>query len=80
LHPEVYIIILPAFGIVSMIVPRFVIKPIFGQCGPINSIKNILKHTISGNLLNKNKDTLNQIQVIIPLFINNPRVTNVHEN
>ncbi|MGP1916565.1 MAG: cbb3-type cytochrome c oxidase subunit I [Candidatus Hodgkinia cicadicola] len=37
-HPEVYALILPAFGIVSEIVSRFARKPIFGKTGMILSM------------------------------------------
>jgi heme/copper-type cytochrome/quinol oxidase subunit 1 len=40
-HPEVYIIILPAFGIVSMVIPRFSIKPIFGFIGMVYAMLSI---------------------------------------
>jgi len=32
-HPEIYIIIIPAFGIISQIVPTFSRKPVFGYLG-----------------------------------------------
>jgi heme/copper-type cytochrome/quinol oxidase subunit 1 len=40
-HPEVYIIIIPAFGIVSHVISTFSNKPIFGQLGMIYAICSI---------------------------------------
>lgn len=41
LHPEVYILIIPAFGIVSQIVCTFVDKPIFGYLGMCYAMASI---------------------------------------
>ncbi|HEY5790745.1 MAG TPA: cytochrome c oxidase subunit I [Gammaproteobacteria bacterium] len=40
-HPEVYIMILPAFGIVSEIIPAFARKPLFGRTSMIIAIASI---------------------------------------
>src|SRR5690606_36314215 len=40
-HPEVYIMILPAFGIVSAIVPTFARKPLFGNASMIYATASI---------------------------------------
>src|SRR5688572_28436453 len=40
-HPEVYIMILPAFGIVSQIVPTFARKPLFGYSSMVYAVSSI---------------------------------------
>jgi cytochrome c oxidase subunit 1 len=40
-HPEVYIMILPAFGIVSQILPTFARKPLFGYRAMVYAIASI---------------------------------------
>jgi cytochrome c oxidase subunit 1 len=40
-HPEVYILILPAFGVVSQIIPTFARKPLFGYDSMVYAVASI---------------------------------------
>ena len=40
-HPEVYIIIIPGFGVISQVLSTFAEKPIFGYLGMVYAMLSI---------------------------------------
>lgn len=48
-HPEVYILIIPGFGVISTTISASSNKNVFGQDGPLN--KNLTQQTIRRNLI-----------------------------
>jgi len=41
MHPEVYLMIIPGFGIISHVISTFAGKPVFGYLGMVYAIASI---------------------------------------
>ena len=67
-HPEVYILIIPGFGIVSHVISTFSGKSIFGQlCGPLNSVL-YLHYIIAAYYMQERRVKVNSTKAIIIIY------------
>jgi Cytochrome C and Quinol oxidase polypeptide I/LAGLIDADG endonuclease len=77
-HPEVYILIIPAFGIVSHVISTMADKSVFGQCGPKNfyfSKRTICRNVNITQYTKKISNTWYSFLVKKIVCFNNPQIT-----
>ena len=82
-HPEVYILIVPGFGIISHVIATYSRKPVFGQDGPWY-LFNITQQTICkksklflANMQNAQRPVRTEAKIFA--FIDNSQITNARE-